>query len=314
MVLMMNLMRILVRLVLNWKFLEIISRFFATLSAVGCIFPFRCVTFLYVGHVNFSIKGPHHCFRAYHEGQTTTTHNNRLQQTATDCNRLQHVENFCVTPDNSTVSRLILWREWLQQTATDCNTLQHTATHCNTLQMCTYQKVCISRHTHCNTLQHTATRCNTLQRTATVYTFEIWIQLSYSLQHTATHCSTQQHTAIPCNTLQLCTYSRNLSVVILTATHCNTMQRIVTHCKTLQLRTRLRNFDRRLTHCITLQHIAKPSNTLQHTATHCNTLKHTATHCKCILFGEFSSVVLLTASHWNTLQHTAIMYLFENCH
>jgi len=102
MVLMMNLMRILVRLVLNWKFLEIISRFFATLSAVGCIMTSKCVTFLYVGYVKIFIKGPHHCFRAYLEGQTTTTHNNLQQQTATDCNRLQHIENFCVTPDNST--------------------------------------------------------------------------------------------------------------------------------------------------------------------------------------------------------------------
>jgi len=33
---MMNPMRILVRLVLNWKFLEIISRCCATLSAIGC--------------------------------------------------------------------------------------------------------------------------------------------------------------------------------------------------------------------------------------------------------------------------------------
>ena len=33
----MNPMRILVRLVLNWIFLEIISRFFATLAAMGCI-------------------------------------------------------------------------------------------------------------------------------------------------------------------------------------------------------------------------------------------------------------------------------------
>jgi len=40
---MINLMRILVRLVLNWKFLEIISRFCATLSAIGCTY-----TYIYV--------------------------------------------------------------------------------------------------------------------------------------------------------------------------------------------------------------------------------------------------------------------------
>jgi len=35
---MMNPMRILVHLVLNWKFLEIISRYCATLSAIGCMY------------------------------------------------------------------------------------------------------------------------------------------------------------------------------------------------------------------------------------------------------------------------------------
>ena len=37
MVLMISLIRILLRLVLNWKFLVVISRFFATLSAIGCM-------------------------------------------------------------------------------------------------------------------------------------------------------------------------------------------------------------------------------------------------------------------------------------
>ena len=39
---MMNPMRILVRLVLNWKFLELISRCCATLSAIGCITKGGC--------------------------------------------------------------------------------------------------------------------------------------------------------------------------------------------------------------------------------------------------------------------------------
>ena len=39
-------MRILIRLVLNWKFLEIVSRFCATLSAIGCmcVYAYVCVT------------------------------------------------------------------------------------------------------------------------------------------------------------------------------------------------------------------------------------------------------------------------------
>jgi len=60
-----------------------------------------------------------------------------------------------------------------QDTATQCNTLQHiathTATHCDTLRLVVGWLVRMSQHTaaHCNTLQHTATHCNTLQHTAT---------------------------------------------------------------------------------------------------------------------------------------------------
>ena len=71
---------------------------------------------------------------------------------------LQHIATLC----NTLLS--------LQNTATQCNTLQHTPTHCNTLQHAA--PFCgILRHvaTHCNTLQHTARHCNTLQHTATDY-------------------------------------------------------------------------------------------------------------------------------------------------
>jgi len=54
-----NPMRILVRLVLNWKFVEIISRFCATLSAIGCacdyihmwkcrIYEYTCALYIHV--------------------------------------------------------------------------------------------------------------------------------------------------------------------------------------------------------------------------------------------------------------------------
>jgi len=38
---MINLMRILVRLVINWKILEIFSRFCVTLSAIGCMYIYH---------------------------------------------------------------------------------------------------------------------------------------------------------------------------------------------------------------------------------------------------------------------------------
>jgi len=64
---MMNPMRILVRLVLNWKFLEIISRCCATLSAIGCMYART--------HVETRWRG--------------------LQLTATHCNTMHFVRVAC---------------------------------------------------------------------------------------------------------------------------------------------------------------------------------------------------------------------------
>jgi len=75
------------------------------------------------------------------------------QQTATDCNRLQHIATHCNT---------------LQHTAAHCSTLPHTATHCIALQQ--NKSLQHARNDKARTssmLQHTATHCNTLQHTAT---------------------------------------------------------------------------------------------------------------------------------------------------
>jgi len=71
-------------------------------------------------------------------------HCNRLQQTATDCNRLQQIR-FHPPKHNVWQIKICEQRYVLQNTATDCNRLQQTAKDCNTLQ-------------------HTATHCNTLQQ------------------------------------------------------------------------------------------------------------------------------------------------------
>ena len=72
------------------------------------------------------------------------------QQTATDCNRLQHIATHCNT---------------LQHTAAHCSTLPHTATHCIALQQ--NKSLQHARNDKARTssmLQHTATHCNTLQQ------------------------------------------------------------------------------------------------------------------------------------------------------
>ena len=74
----------------------------------------------------------------------------------------------------------------LQDTATHCNTLQHTARHCNTrLSYCKTLQHAATHvyHTaeHGNTLQHTATHCNTLPSCRT-YEWVRSIQMSHVAQ------------------------------------------------------------------------------------------------------------------------------------
>jgi len=139
-----------------------------------------------------------------------------MQQTATDCNRLQQSATYrsCVQPvaPRATKTLFATSSNTLQHTATHCNMLQHAATHCNMLQHTTTNYIilqdtatCCNKlqrtATHCNSLQYTTTHCNTLQHTTTHWNIP---------HHTATHCNTLQHTATQYNTLQH------------TATYCNT--------------------------------------------------------------------------------------------
>ena len=82
-----------------------------------------------------------------------TRHCNRLQDTATDCNRLQHIATYMYTCHaTETLS-----------CGTVYNTLQDTARHCNRLQ---------DTVRHCKTLQDTARHCNMLQYTFTCHATE----------------------------------------------------------------------------------------------------------------------------------------------
>jgi len=152
MALLINHMRNLVRLVPNWVFLEIISRFCASLPAIGCtlVLTNRCCVYkLYIQHLhNWNL------FSNIAEDVFVTSWLLRIFSRA-DC-LLQHPATHC---------------NKLQHTATHCNTLQHTATHCNTLQHTATHCICSAvRHqgTYRNTLQHTVTHCNTLQHTSWV--------------------------------------------------------------------------------------------------------------------------------------------------
>jgi len=125
-----------------------------------------------------------------------------LQQTATDCNRLQQ------PAPSHTHSRNHVY----QPHATPCNTPQHIATYCITLHHCNgayiqTHSVAIAREacslgtrtTHCNTLQHTATYCNTY-----IQKLIPWPLCGKRavLGTLTTRCNTLQHTASHCNTLQ----------------------------------------------------------------------------------------------------------------
>ena len=156
-----NPMRILVRLVLNWKCLERISRCCASLPALGCtyvydiylsclfiyrsllIFIYRSLlTYLYVWHIFVVPRGRlgHIRARIYvtrgpHIWKKNPKPNGPSREA--DC-RLK-----------SNLSRNSPSRE-----ERESNILQHTATHCNTLQHAVWNYI---------TLRWTATGCNTPQ-------------------------------------------------------------------------------------------------------------------------------------------------------
>jgi len=269
---MMNPMRILVLLVLNWKFLEIISRWCATLSAIGCTISMswidtRCV----------------------------------LQWVAVCCSVLQWVAVCC-----SFHYVRSLWADVCTITMSWCElmsvTLHHTATHSNTLQHTT---------THCNTLQHTATHCNTLQHTismswctydhydlmwADVYTITMsWCVCTITtMQHTATNtitrliCMYDHYDTTHCNKELMCIYDHY------DATHCNkelmyvrslfytTLQQIRSLCSCI--------YDRYELICM-YDH---------YDATHCNKDlicmydHYNATHCN--KYGHYAHVYTITMS------------------
>ena len=105
--------------------------------------------------------------------RTPITLQRTAQQTATDCNRLQHMVSWCggialqcelITLQHATAHCSIL-----QQTAAGCNRLQHVVLRCEWHLL------------HCSTQQHTAAYCNTPQHAAAYCN---------KLRHTATHCNT----------------------------------------------------------------------------------------------------------------------------
>jgi len=98
--------------------------------------------------------------RAKQWRQTAGIRCNTVNESATNCNPLQHT----VTPP-------------LQHSETQWNTVKHTAMHCNILSHCTLQH----SETQWNRVKHSETQCNTLQ-------------FSVSYCHT-THCNTLKHIA-----------------------------------------------------------------------------------------------------------------------
>jgi len=119
----------------------------------------------------------HYCCHRYIHSDSTVTHCNTLQHTAT-----QAFRSDLLLPQIAT-NLLQLYRCYL---CTHCDKLQHTATHSNTLQ---------HTATHCNAQQHTATQVFRLSRNLLQHSFT-------TCAHTAKHCNTLQHTATHCNTLQ----------------------------------------------------------------------------------------------------------------
>ena len=155
-------MRILVRLVLNWKFLEIISRCCATLSAIGCtckpidmwhaacicnktIATHACATWLV--RVRTNVLTATHCNTQHH----TTAHCNTLQHTATHCNVCTMTRESATTYSRMCVPWGIDRGNW--NVAVCCSVLQCVAVCCCVL-LCV--AVC------CSVLQYVAVCCSVL--------------------------------------------------------------------------------------------------------------------------------------------------------
>jgi len=135
-----------------------------------------------------------HCAERTLLEKTPTTHCNKLQQTATPCNTLQH--HF----EKRSLQDKVLYGSRI-------TTLQHTTPHCTTLHQTA---------SHCTTLHHTAPQCTTLYHTVphciTLHNIPLHCT---TLHHTALHCTTLHYTGIHCNTLQHTAPYR-------TAPHCTT--------------------------------------------------------------------------------------------
>ena len=116
----------------------------------------------------------------------------------------------------------------LQQTATNCNTLQHTATHAAMPYHKQLSNRRVLQRTHCITQQRTATR-TPLQRTATHILQHTETTHSNTLEHAATHCNTLQHTTTHCNAMQHT--APHCTTLQHPATHCSTLQHTATRCK-----------------------------------------------------------------------------------
>ena len=164
----MCLMRHLVRLVLNWKFSGILSRFCA-LSAIGCTTIFNSMgvefheltihIYIYVYGQHLKILPTYMCMCLVSSSKfTNSIHTYTCMYVKLhELTIHTHIHVRVVSSNVPDVTKIYIYNT-LQHTATHCNTLQHTAPHCTTLQ---------HTATHCTTLQHTAPHCTTLHHTAT---------------------------------------------------------------------------------------------------------------------------------------------------
>jgi len=153
------------------------------------------------------------------------------------CNTLQHTATQIYLPPAPHELQLPVLQHTcnrLQQTATDGNRLQHTAAHCNTdlLLISASRTAAFGSATHCNTLQHTL--ATQIYLSSAPHELQLPV-----LHHTATDCNRRQQTATDCSTLQHRSTSHQhltnrsflfYSTLQHTATHCST--HCNTHCNT----------------------------------------------------------------------------------